>query len=135
MRARWIGLVAMGVALAGTGAARAQSCDDFDACTVNDMCSDGVCMGNPGGSGSCDDFNDCTVNDHCDATLGCTGDVAPVNTSCGGGCGTCQPISPIPIPGVPLQCSGDSADKGKDCDTSSAGPCLVGTCEIIETVP
>ena len=137
MRIRWIGLVAMGVALIAANGARAQQCDDFDACTTNDMCVDGFCTGGtPASSGSCDDFNDCTINDHCDAELGCTGDPAPVNTTCGGGCGTCQSLSPIPIPGIPLQCVGDIADNGSDCpDPSTFGPCLSGSCQIIQPVP
>lgn len=136
MRSRWIGLLAMGVALSGwVGAARAQTCDDFDSCTKNDMCSDGECVGTPASSGSCDDFNDCTVNDHCDPVMGCTGDPAPIDTSCGGGCGKCRSLSPIPIPGFPLQCVGDPADNGSDCDTSSLGPCLSGSCQIVETAP
>lgn len=129
MRIRWMGLIAMGVALAGAATARAQSCDDFDPCTKNDMCSDGTCMGTPGGTGSCDDGDDCTVNDRCDQFLGCTGDPAPVGTQCAGGCGTCKSLSPIPIPGVPLTCSGNLADNGKTCD-AGFGPCLDGSCFI-----
>ena len=135
MQIRWLGLVAMGVALAAVSGARAQTCDDFDGCTQNDMCSDGQCIGTPITSGgSCDDFNECTVNDHCTPD-GCMGDPAAVNTSCGGGCGTCQSLSPIPIPGLPLQCTGDVADNGNECDTSSFGPCLSGSCMIIQPVP
>jgi hypothetical protein len=132
MRARWIGLVAMGVALAGAANARAQSCDDFDECTTNDMCSGEECIGTPTSTGSCDDFNDCTVNDRCDTTLGCTGDPAPPGTSCGGGCGTCEQL--VPVPGSPVQCVGDLEDNGSPCDTTSFGPCLSGSC-LIQGIP
>ncbi|MBX3024259.1 hypothetical protein KF840_05035 [bacterium] len=125
MRIRWIGLVAMGVALAGAAAVQAQKCDDFDPCTSNDMCSNGECMGTPGGSGSCDDGNDCTINDRCDAFLGCTGDPAPNGTSCAGGCGTCQAL----FPGAPATCGGKLADNGKACD-AGYGPCIDGSCFI-----
>jgi hypothetical protein len=138
MGTRWIGLIAMGVALATAGA-RAQECDDFDPCTVNDMCVDegfgSFCMGTLGGQGSCDDGDECTVNDRCDAVEGCTGDPAPVGTQCQGGCGTCQSLSPIPIPGLPLTCTGDVADNGMACDAGALGPCLDGTCQITQTVP
>lgn len=140
MRTRWIGLIAMGVALAAATGARAQSCDDFDPCTKSDMCqNDGLCSGTPSASGSCDDGDECTVNDHCDAELGCTGDPGTVGTPCQGGCGTCQSLSPFPIPGLPLTCGGNTADNGKACDTSGYGPCLEGSCQIfgvpVEGVP
>jgi hypothetical protein len=135
MRIRWIGLVVMGVTLAGAGGVGAQTCDDFDQCTTNDMCSNGECSGTPTASGACDDFDDCTINDHCDPELGCTGDPAPLDTPCGGGCGKCKSLSPFPIPGLPLQCVGDVADNGSECDTSSLGPCLSGSCQIFETAP
>lgn len=43
------------------------SCDDGDACTADDVCSDGSCKGDPS---SCDDDNPCTV-DACAAQVGC----------------------------------------------------------------
>ena len=135
MGTRWIGLVAMGVALAVASGARAQHCDDFDSCTKNDMCSDGMCSGTFQPGGSCDDFDDCTTNDRCqmDPELGptCKGDPGTVGTPCGGGCGTCTSLSPIPIPGLPLTCSGDLADNGKTCDPGlGLGNCLQGQCLI-----
>jgi len=136
MRKHWIIGVAAAL-LVGTGAlpATAQSCDDFDPCTKQDMCSDGTCSGIPVASGSCDDGDDCTINDHCSAQ-GCTGDPAPVNTSCAGGCGTCQSLSPIPIPNLPLQCSGkDGVQTGDSCDAGEFGSCFVGACQIIATAP
>ncbi|MDX2167786.1 MAG: hypothetical protein SF182_12005 [Deltaproteobacteria bacterium] len=128
MKTGWlIGLAAAVLVGASARPAAAQSCDDFDPCTVQDMCSDGMCSGTPTTNGSCDDGDDCTVNDRCSAE-GCTGDPAPLNTSCGGGCGTCQSISPIPIPGLPLFCVGKAEDNGKSCDFGT--PCLDGTCSI-----
>jgi len=113
----------------------AQTCDDGDACTTNDMCTNGMCSGTFQPGAGCDDGNDCTVNDHCvmDPERGptCEGDPAQPGTSCGGGCGTCQQVAPIP--GVPLICGGDPADAGKSCDPGSLGlgKCFVGSCSIV----
>jgi len=113
----------------------AQTCDDGDACTTNDMCTNGMCSGTFQPGAGCDDGNDCTVNDQCvmDPERGptCEGDPAPTGTSCGGGCGTCQQVAPIP--GVPLICGGDPADAGKSCDPGSLGlgKCFVGSCSIV----
>lgn len=71
-----------------SGLAMAQSCDDFDECTTNDMCADGMCLGTPRNGGTCDDGNDCTVNDTCVAGM-CRGTAAASGTSCNQGCGSC----------------------------------------------
>ena len=44
------------------------ACDDGDACTVNDVCNNGNCLGNPI---VCSDGNPCTI-DSCDPDNGCT---------------------------------------------------------------
>src|SRR5439155_149351 len=44
------------------------SCDDGNACTTNDQCSGGSCVG--GDAPDCDDHDICTT-DSCDMTLGC----------------------------------------------------------------
>ncbi len=43
-------------------------CDDQSACTTDDTCSDGVCVGGP--APDCDDANICT-DDGCDPDIGC----------------------------------------------------------------
>ena len=129
-------LMAASVLLAvGAPALRAQDCDDSDPCTVNDACGvDGTCQGTFQMGKSCDDFQDCTTNDTCrndplTGMPGCSGDSAPANTPCAGGCGTCQQL--VPVPGVPLLCSGNAADNGKSCDPGlGLGACFVGTCRI-----
>ena len=127
------GLAVATLLVVGPGAAGAQQCDDGLQCTVNDMCREGECTGTPMVSGGCNDYNDCTVNDRCGVDGFCTGDPAPLNTRCGGGCGTCQPLSPFPIPGMPLQCVGDPANSGDSCDASFYGPCFQGSCEMFDT--
>lgn len=42
-------------------------CDDFNACTTNDTCVEGICLGE---SLRCDDGNECT-DDACDSVAGC----------------------------------------------------------------
>jgi hypothetical protein len=124
--------VIVGIALLLAGSARAQTCDDFNECTANDMCADGVCSGSFQ-DGGCDDGNPCTTNDRCqmdpDSEPFCLGtDSAPADTPCAGGCGTCQPIAGIP--GAPTQCTGDPADNGDPCDDGIDTPCLEGKCNI-----
>src|SRR5207249_4118659 len=48
-------------------AAAGTVCDDGNACTTGDTCSDGVCVG---AALSCDDGNPCT-DDSCDPATGC----------------------------------------------------------------
>lgn len=119
--------------LVGGSALRAQQCDDFDPCTVNDRCSvDGGCEGTFQTGRSCNDYNPCTINDRCQELApgegSCMGDPAPAGHACP--CGTCQPVGPFP--GAPTLCTGDPADNGKSCDPglSALNPCIVGTCSI-----
>jgi cysteine-rich repeat protein len=53
-------------------------CNDGNACTTGDTCSDGVCVGGP--PPNCDDGNLCT-DDSCDPAIGCvnTNNTAPCN--------------------------------------------------------
>jgi hypothetical protein len=103
----------------------AQSCDDLDPCTVNDICAAGACRGTFQDGAPCDDHNPCTVNDVCQA-IGqiCRGTPGEAGTPCSGGCGTCQPI--VGSPGL-LTCGGDPANAGQPCDPG-VGPCITGSC-------
>jgi hypothetical protein len=57
-------------------------CDDGDACTIDDVCIDGVCIGTPI---DCDDGNPCTA-DSCDPVTGeCIYVPEPDGTACGDG--------------------------------------------------
>ena len=46
-------------------------CDDQNACTMNDICSDGECTGT---SIDCTDDDPCTINEGCDPEIGCVAD-------------------------------------------------------------
>jgi len=112
--------------------ANSGGCDDDNECTTNDMCdAEGLCMGTPTNSGSCDDGNDCTINDHCTLDRGCTGDSLPLGTTCQSGCGTCQALGGVPIPGFPLICMPDQGASGRSCElTEPESPCTEGACSV-----
>jgi len=125
-----LALVLAAALAAGLDTAGAQQCDDGNSCTANDQCSASTCVGTPQAGGSCDDHNECTVNDRCFADGRCRGSFnVPVGSSCAGGCGTCQSV--VPIPGGQMVCVGNAADNGRSCDASLYGPCLEGTCQVI----
>lgn len=59
------------------------SCDDRDACTINDSCSAGDCLGQ---LRNCDDGKECTL-DGCISDSGCTNNPDPLHGEpCDGGC-------------------------------------------------
>jgi hypothetical protein len=95
------------------GSAAAVSCEDFDDCTANDMCADGMCVGTPLNGGSCDDGNDCTVNDTCVAGT-CTGTPAAAGTSCNQGCGSCFSQFGFTF------CMPDDEEESRSCDDGIA---------------
>ena len=98
------------------------SCDDGDACTIDDECASGVCGGSPL---TCDDSNVCT-DDSCDPPTGCV--FVPNQDSCDAGnacfendyceAGTCEQ-------GTYVDC-GDTGNPctTKECDsvTGCSGP-------------
>ena len=69
------------------------ACDDSDACTAGDVCSDGTCLGS---AADCDDLIPCTL-DGCDSASGCTH--TPDDAPCGDG----------------NPCTDDSCDDGVGC--------------------
>lgn len=123
----------------------AGSCDDNNACTVQDACTNGVCGGQPktcpapptcfgtgvcqatldGGctyaplitSSGCNDGNNCTTNDRCDGDGGCFGDLQTCTppTNCHASSGTCDPSGACIWTAV----------SGGSCDAGMGAP---GTC-------
>jgi len=105
-----------------------KSCDDNDACTLDDGCEAGACKG--GKKAVCDDKNPCT-DDFCDGKTGCgtkhntaacdDGNGCTVNDTCEkGGCKA----------GGPKNCDdGNACTEGEKCIASGkdAGKCSIGT--------
>jgi hypothetical protein len=96
-----------------------QACNDGDACTLADACTDGVCQG--GSILDCEDNNPCT-DDSCDSDAGCLN--VPNQNACedGNACtenDTCA--ASICIPGGQLvcddinPCTDDSCDENLGC--------------------
>lgn len=91
------------------------ACDDGDACTVGDLCVQGLCV--PGAPLGCDDGNPCTL-DGCSAATGCLatplaapcddGSVCTVGDACANG---------VCVSGAPLPC-----DDGNPCTADSCSP-------------
>ncbi len=121
------------------------TCDDSDACTVNDRCVDGECTGE---ALNCDDKNECTL-DECDPEIGClhkplsdtpcddknacTSDDTCHNGICSGTVINCDDNNPCTTDfcNVSSGCIYSPAT-GKPCDDSNActtnDTCINGTC-------
>ncbi|MBI3834345.1 MAG: hypothetical protein HY287_08460 [Planctomycetes bacterium] len=89
-------------------------CSDGNACTTNDMCSQGICVG--GKPPHCDDGNACT-DDSCNPATGCVhvnntgpcsdGSVCTTNDACSGG---------VCVAGPPLNCNDGNVCTDDSCD-------------------
>lgn len=136
---------------AWTPKADAGGCDDGNACTSNDTCVDGVCVGQ---SFQCDDGNPCT-DDTCDGAGGCMFANNTADCSDGDACtdgDTCVEGACVPGPGLSCDdsnpCTADSCDPtlgctfvpddGATCTDNSvcteASVCLAGECVVQEVV-
>ena len=107
------------------------SCDDSNACTTNDTCSSGACVG--GSPPNCDDSNVCT-DDSCNSATGCvnTNNTNPCDDSnacttgdtCSGG--SCVGGSP-PNCDDSNVCTDDSCNSATGCvHTNNTAPCTDG---------
>lgn len=95
-------------------------CSDADACTTNDTCTAGACLGGP--PPNCDDGNVCTNEDGCDVITGClhsfnTGpcddaDVCTVGDTCNAG--LCAAGSPLACDDL-VGCTDDHCDSVLGC--------------------
>jgi len=94
------------------------TCDDGNACTIDDACDDsGQCVGTPDTGTSCTDGNACTIDDACDASGQCVG--TPIPDSSGT---TCDDGSRCTINDVCLAggiCQG-TPNTGASCNDSNA---------------
>lgn len=122
-------------------------CNDDDACTTNDTCSGGVCVG--GAPLVCDDGNVCT-NDTCHPSSGCAstnnsnpcddGNACTTNDTCAGGVcvggapPNCNDSNPCTADGCnpPGGCVNAPVPDGTDCDDglfcNGGHSCLGGVC-------
>jgi FOG: WD40-like repeat len=103
-----------------THEASTDPCDDGDACTTGDVCSDGACVGEPI---DCDDGNGCT-EDTCNPFVGCKHDKAPSGTPCDDGdpctaADACQ--AGVCVGLAPTNCDDGSPCTKDTCDTAQGG--------------
>ncbi len=92
----------------------ASPCTDGSACTTNDLCANGVCVGGP--ALVCDDRSVCT-DDSCDPAVGCV--QTPVNCSDGNACtiDTCEPALGCRHDLIP--CDDDNTCTTDACDAAT----------------
>ncbi len=107
--------------------ANTDDCEDGNACTVGDACSDGSCI--PGPPADCDDENDCTT-DSCDPVLGCVSENTTDSCSDGNACttdDTCE--DGVCVGGLPPICDDSNACTSDDCDTDTGCVYTAITCD------
>jgi len=96
-------------------------CDDQNACTLNDACSGGKCIGSPR---VCDDVNSCTA-DSCDPAVGCVFVPANDGKTCSDGnlCTTGDVCSGGKCVGKPKNCDDQNPCTDDSCDKKT-GACV-----------
>jgi len=101
------------------------TCDDANACTLNDRCIDGTCRG--AAEAVCNDNNPCTT-DSCSPTTGCVNSPVAVGTTCSDG-NPCTSADTCKLQGGVLTCSGNTlnCDDGNACTADFCGG--TGTCQ------
>ncbi len=150
-----VGQCQLGVCDTLTGAcgtvANEGACDDGNACTVNDVCTGGTCVGE---LRFCDDGNPCTT-DSCDPATGCvhtpnghtcddgnpctTGDVCSQGVCAGSGSCECDAAIDCAAYDDDDLCNGNLTCQGGkcvvaagtvvECDPTGNTPCAANTCQ------
>ena len=92
-------------------------CNDDNACTTQDSCVEGVCLGGP--AVLCDDLNSCT-DDECDAQAGC---IFSANTN---------PCDDDNACTVDESCVDGSCKNGKPLDCNDNNLCTTDSCSPID---
>jgi hypothetical protein len=92
-------------------------CEDGDLCTIDDVCSAGICI--PGDALTCDDAKLCT-DDSCDSGIGC------VFTNNSAACDDGNVCSDGDV------CSGGVCTPGGPLDCDDGDPCTAEACDQIE---
>ncbi|MFQ5478578.1 MAG: hypothetical protein ACE5E4_08180 [Candidatus Binatia bacterium] len=108
------------------------SCEDGDACTTNDSCSAGTCVGGP--PPDCNDGNECTA-DSCDVVAGCLHENVSVACDDGDACTTNDTCSAgVCVGGAPPNCSDGNVCTDDSCDSltgcvngNNSAPCEDGS--------
>jgi hypothetical protein len=112
-------------------------CDDDNACTTDDSCKEGACLG---AVVTCNDDNVCT-SDYCDPVEGCVfqpnaltcddGDACTLNDQCCfEGLGECVPGSCVAGAPDPLCC--DLDDECDDAELCTNDTCASGYCDFVD---
>ena len=106
-------------------------CEDGDACTLDDACSDGACVA--GGPAVCEDDNPCTV-DHCDTLAGCV-HLPKQSPCCVGTESLCEDGNPCTDDSCdPLTAACDHVPNSEPCDDGD--PCTEqSVCCLLYTSP
>ncbi len=107
-------------------------CNDGNACTTNDACSGGLCVGGP--ALNCDDSNPCT-DDSCNPATGCVNSNNTAPCSDGNACTTNDACSGGLCAGGPAlncddsnPCTDDSCNPATGCvHTNNTAPCDDGS--------
>ena len=128
-------------------------CDDDNACTLDDFCQGGLCVG--GSTLDCADTTDCTI-DGCDPVVGCTfiaddmycsdddacnggeqcdaaiGCVSGTPVQCGDGdvCNgieVCDPVDGACLDGTVIDCQDGNTCNGQETCNPATGACSAGT--------
>ncbi len=134
-----------GSAIASDG----QKCSDGNACTANDSCQTGTCIG---AAINCDDANLCTI-DSCKATSGCIHQFQIAPCEDGDGCTLKdQCVSGVCTAGAPVVCTTtDPCQQAGSCEPATGAcsvgalpngtscganqVCMVGVCSVADALP